>query len=47
MLPVEVSDAGAKPFRGNAIELADDGALVVETPYGQQRVMAGEVRVLG
>jgi len=44
---VEVSDAGAKPFRGNAIELADDGALVVETPYGQQRVIAGEVRVLG
>ncbi|HEX6060725.1 MAG TPA: biotin--[acetyl-CoA-carboxylase] ligase [Candidatus Limnocylindria bacterium] len=44
---VEVSDAGTTPFRGTAIELADDGALVVETPYGQQRVIAGEVRVLG
>ena len=44
---VEVTDAGAKAFRGTAIELADDGALVVETPYGQQRVIAGEVRVLG
>ncbi|HEV2011595.1 MAG TPA: biotin--[acetyl-CoA-carboxylase] ligase [Candidatus Limnocylindria bacterium] len=44
---VEVSDAGSAPFRGKAIALADDGALVVETPYGQQRVIAGEVRVLG
>jgi len=44
---VEVSDAGGAPFRGKAIALADDGALVVETPYGQQRVIAGEVRVLG
>jgi BirA family biotin operon repressor/biotin-[acetyl-CoA-carboxylase] ligase len=44
---IEVSDAGSAPFRGKAIALADDGALVVETPYGQQRVVAGEVRVLG
>jgi BirA family biotin operon repressor/biotin-[acetyl-CoA-carboxylase] ligase len=44
---VEVTDAGAKPFRGIAIALTDDGALVVETPYGQERVIAGEVRVLG
>jgi BirA family transcriptional regulator, biotin operon repressor / biotin---[acetyl-CoA-carboxylase] ligase len=44
---VEVSDAGSAPFRGKAIALADDGALVVETPYGQRRVIAGEVRVLG
>lgn len=44
---VEVSDAGAPTFRGRAVSLADDGALVVETPYGQQRVIAGEVRVLG
>ena len=44
---VEVTDAGGAPFRGRAIALADDGALVVETPYGQQRVIAGEVRVLG
>jgi biotin-(acetyl-CoA carboxylase) ligase len=42
-----VTDAGAKAFRGTAVELADDGALVVQTPYGQQRVIAGEVRVLG
>jgi BirA family biotin operon repressor/biotin-[acetyl-CoA-carboxylase] ligase len=44
---VEVTEAGTAPFRGTAIALADDGALVVETPYGQQRVIAGEVRVLG
>jgi len=44
---VEVSGAGGAPFRGKAIALADDGALVVETPYGRQRVIAGEVRVLG
>ncbi|MEP7003436.1 MAG: biotin--[acetyl-CoA-carboxylase] ligase [Chloroflexota bacterium] len=44
---VEVSDAGAPTFRGRALSLADDGALVVETSYGQQRVIAGEVRVLG
>jgi BirA family transcriptional regulator, biotin operon repressor / biotin---[acetyl-CoA-carboxylase] ligase len=44
---VEVTDAGTNTFRGTAIALADDGALVVETPYGQQRVIAGEVRVLG
>ena len=44
---VEVTDAGGTPFRGKAVSLADDGALVVETSYGQQRVIAGEVRVLG
>jgi len=44
---VEVTEAGGAPFRGTAVALADDGALVVETPYGQQRVIAGEVRVLG
>lgn len=44
---VEVSEAGGKPFRGRATALADDGALLVETPYGLQRVIAGEVRVLG
>src|SRR4029077_5149102 len=37
---VEVTEAGTAPFRGRAVELADDGALVVETPYGQQRVIA-------
>lgn len=44
---VEVTDAGGAPFRGKANALENDGALVVETPYGQQRVIAGEVRVLG
>ena len=44
---VQVTDAGLQPFRGIASALADDGALVVETPYGLQRVIAGEVRVLG
>lgn len=44
---VEVSDAGEAPFRGTATGLAEDGALLVETPYGQRRVIAGEVRVLG
>jgi BirA family biotin operon repressor/biotin-[acetyl-CoA-carboxylase] ligase len=44
---VEVTDAGGTPFRGKAIALADNGALLVETPYGQQWVIAGEVRVLG
>ena len=44
---VEVSDAGSAPFRGTATALENDGALVVETPYGQHRVIAGEVRVLG
>jgi BirA family biotin operon repressor/biotin-[acetyl-CoA-carboxylase] ligase len=44
---VEVTDAGTAPFRGKATGLADDGALLVETTYGLQRVVAGEVRVLG
>ena len=43
---VEVRDSGTEAFRGTASALAEDGALVVETPYGQQRVVAGEVRVL-
>jgi BirA family biotin operon repressor/biotin-[acetyl-CoA-carboxylase] ligase len=44
---VEVTGGGEPTFRGNASALADDGALLVETPYGQHRVIAGEVRVLG
>ena len=44
---VEVNGSGGPPFRGKASALADDGALLVETSYGQQRVIAGEVRVLG
>lgn len=44
---VEVTGGGEPTFRGKASAIADDGALVVETPYGQHRVIAGEVRVLG
>lgn len=44
---VEVAEAGSTTFRGQATVLAEDGALVVETAYGLQRVLAGEVRVLG
>jgi len=44
---VEVRESGTDTFRGTAAALAEDGALLVETPYGQQRVLAGEVRVLG
>ena len=44
---VEVRESGNDPFRGQATVLAENGALVVETEYGQQRVLAGEVRVLG
>ena len=44
---VEVQDSGAEAFGGTAVALADDGALLVETPYGQRRVLAGEVRVVG
>jgi BirA family transcriptional regulator, biotin operon repressor / biotin---[acetyl-CoA-carboxylase] ligase len=43
---VEVAVGDEAPFRGRAVELAADGALVVETSYGQQRVVAGEVRVV-
>ncbi|HLZ48021.1 MAG TPA: biotin--[acetyl-CoA-carboxylase] ligase [Candidatus Limnocylindria bacterium] len=44
---VEVATTPPERLRGRASGLADDGALLVETPYGQQRVIAGEVRVLG
>jgi BirA family biotin operon repressor/biotin-[acetyl-CoA-carboxylase] ligase len=44
---VEVTITAKDRIRGTASGLADDGALLVETPYGQQRVIAGEVRVLG
>lgn len=44
---VEVRESGTATFRGTATALAEDGALLVETPYGQHRVLAGEVRVLG
>ena len=44
---VEVRDSGTAPFRGKAVALGEEGALLVETSYGQQRVLAGEVRVVG
>lgn len=44
---VEVRESGTAMFHGRATALAEDGALVVETAYGQQRVLAGEVRDLG
>jgi BirA family biotin operon repressor/biotin-[acetyl-CoA-carboxylase] ligase len=43
---VEVREAGRQPFRGRALALADDGALVVGTAYGQQRIRAGEVSLV-
>lgn len=43
---VEVRDSGVAAFRGKAVALGEEGALLVETPYGQQRVLAGEVRVV-
>jgi len=43
---IEVREAGRPPFRGRALALADDGALVVGTAYGQQRILAGEVSLV-
>lgn len=43
---VEVRDAEGTSVRGLARELADDGALVLETPYGAQRILAGEVSLV-
>lgn len=43
---VEVRSNGAAPLRGLASAVADDGALVVDTPTGPRRVLAGEVSVL-
>ena len=43
---VEVREAGRAPFRGRADALADDGALLVGTAYGQQRILAGEVSLV-
>lgn len=43
---VEVHEAGQPPVRGRAVALADDGALVVGTAYGQQRILAGEVSLV-
>lgn len=43
---VEVHEAGRPPFRGRATALADDGALLIGTAYGQQRILAGEVSLV-
>lgn len=43
---VVVRAAGGAPLRGVAHELADDGALVLRTPSGDRRILAGEVSLL-
>jgi len=42
---VSVARAGAEPVRGLAAALDPDGALRVETAYGPQRILVGEVTV--
>ena len=42
---VEVLREGAGPVAGIARDIAEDGALVVETAYGRERIHAGEVTV--
>lgn len=42
---VAVDRPGQDTLEGVARELADDGALVVETAYGPLRIVAGEVRL--
>jgi BirA family biotin operon repressor/biotin-[acetyl-CoA-carboxylase] ligase len=43
---VEVRSGGGTALRGVARELADDGALVLRTASGDQRILAGEVNIL-
>jgi BirA family biotin operon repressor/biotin-[acetyl-CoA-carboxylase] ligase len=43
---VEVRASGGPALRGLARELADDGALVIETASGRQRIVAGEVSLV-
>lgn len=43
---VEITGAGAARLRGVARDLADDGALVVESAAGRERVLAGTLRVI-
>lgn len=42
---VEVRREGAEPVTGIARDIAEDGALVVETAYGREHIHAGEVTV--
>ena len=44
---VEVRSATGTALRGLARELADDGSLVLETSGGPQRILAGEVSLIG
>ena len=43
--PVEVDD-GRKVYRGEAVAIADDGALIIEHDGQRSRVMAGDVQPL-
>ena len=43
---VEVRSPGGAALRGLARELADDGALVLDTSAGPQRIVAGEVSLI-
>ncbi len=43
---VEVAIASRDPFRGTASRIDDDGALVVETASGEERILAGEVTLV-
>ena len=45
---IDVLPTGGAAYRARAVDLAEDGALVVESEqYGSQRIIAGEVRVRG
>jgi BirA family biotin operon repressor/biotin-[acetyl-CoA-carboxylase] ligase len=41
---VRVSVPGRAPFDGTATAIDDEGALLVSTPSGVERIVAGEVR---
>ncbi len=43
---VEVAIAGRPAFRGRASRIDDDGALVIETARGEERILAGEVALV-
>ncbi len=43
---VEVRPAAGAPVRGLAREVADDGALVLETAAGTERIVAGEISLI-
>jgi BirA family biotin operon repressor/biotin-[acetyl-CoA-carboxylase] ligase len=44
---IEVRSATGTALRGVARDLADDGSLVLETSGGPQRIVAGEVSLIG